>query len=132
MVEKPLTVRRLRGPARARRALLALTVTLGLLPFGAVSANDFPTQVRVEFVLGCMNEQGGQSYDTLYKCVCLIDAIAAEMSHDEFAQAQVFSQLRSTAGERGGVFRDPDQAQALIAKLEAAIDRGKARCFLPK
>jgi hypothetical protein len=44
----------------------------------------------------------------------------------------VFSQLRSTAGERGGVFRDPDQAQALIAKLEAALDRGKARCFLPK
>ena len=72
------------------------------------AANDFPTQARVEFVLGCMNEQGGQSYDTLYKCVCLVDAIAAEMTHEEFAQAQVFSQLRSTAGERGGVFRDPD------------------------
>jgi hypothetical protein len=108
----------------------ALSIGLALLLSGAALANDFPTQARVEFVLGCMEEQGGQSYDTLYKCVCLIDAIAVEMSHDEFAEAQVFSQLRSTAGERGGLFRDPDQAQALIAKLEAAIERGKAQCFI--
>ena len=77
-----------------------------------------------------MSEQGGQSYDTLYKCVCLVDAIAAEMTHDEFVEAQVFSQLRSTAGERGGVFRDPDQARSLVAKLEAAIEHGKAQCFI--
>ena len=107
-----------------------LSLWLGLLLPGAALANDFPTQARVEFVLGCMSEQGGQSYDTLYKCVCLIDAIAAEMSHSEFAEAQVFSQLRSTAGERGGVFRDPDQARSLVAKLEAALERGKARCFI--
>ena len=59
----------------------------GLLLAGVALANDFPTQARVEFVLGCMNEQGGQSYDTLYKCVCLVDAIAAEMTHDEFARS---------------------------------------------
>jgi hypothetical protein len=109
---------------------VALLLTL-LLPRGG-AANDFPTQARVEFVLGCMNEQGGQSYDNLYKCVCLVDAIAAEMSHEEFAQAQVFTQLRSTAGERGGVFRDPDQAQALSDKLAAAIERGKAGCLIRK
>jgi len=109
--------------------LRALLVALLLLP-GASHANDFPTQARVEFVLGCMNEQGGQSYDNLYKCVCLVDAIAAEMSHDEFAQAQVFSQLRSTAGERGGVFRDPEQARTLSAKLAAVIERGKAACLI--
>src|SRR5262245_5463218 len=109
--------------------LRGLCIALLLLP-AVASANDFPTQARVEFVLGCMNEQGGQSYDNLYKCVCLVDAIAAEMTHEEFAQAQVFSQLRSTPGERGGVFRDPDQARALIAKLETAIEHGKARCFI--
>ncbi|HEY5569046.1 MAG TPA: hypothetical protein VIM81_17610 [Gammaproteobacteria bacterium] len=105
---------------------------LGLLVPGITLANDFPTQTRVEFVLGCMNEQGGQSYDTLYKCVCLVDRVAAEMSHSEFVEAQVFSQLRSTAGERGGVFRDPDQARSLIEKLEAAMERGKAHCFVRK
>ena len=132
MSQKPVTLRRLRGLASVQWALPALCVSIGVLLAGGARANDFPTQARVEFVLGCMNEQGGQSYDTLYKCVCLVDAIAAEMGHDEFVEAQVFSQLRSTAGERGGVFRDPDQAQALIAKLDAVIGRGKARCFLPR
>jgi hypothetical protein len=107
-------------------------IGLALLFPGAMLANDFPTQARVEFVLGCMNEQGGQSYDTLYKCVCLVDAIAAEMTHDEFAEAQVFRQLQSTAGERGGVFRDPAQASSLVEKLEAVIERGKTRCFIPR
>jgi hypothetical protein len=112
--------------------LRPLSIALVLLQPGAAFANDFPTQARVEFVLGCMAEQGGQSYDTLYKCICLVDAIAAEMTHEEFAQAQVFSQLRSTAGERGGVFRDPDQAGALVAKLDGAVERGKAKCFIRK
>jgi len=112
--------------------LRALCMGLGLVALlpGVTLANDFPTQARVEFVLGCMNDQGGQSYDTLYKCVCLVDAIAAEMGYDEFAQAQVFSQLRSTPGERGGVFRDPDQAGSLVAKLKDATERSKAKCLI--
>ena len=109
---------------------LSIGLTSVLLLPGVTLANDFPTQTRVEFVLGCMDEQGGQSYDTLYKCVCLVDAIADEMSHDEFAEARVFSQLRSTPGERGGVFRDPDQARALVAKLQAATERGKMKCLI--
>lgn len=45
----------------SRSILLAL---LAALP-GVSSANDFPTQARVEFVLECMGQHGGQSYDTL-------------------------------------------------------------------
>jgi hypothetical protein len=112
------------------RAPIALALSPVLLLPRTGSANDFPTQARVEFVLGCMNEQGGQSYDSLYKCVCVVDAVAAEMSHEEFAQAQVFSQLRSTAGERGGVFRDPEQARSLVAKLTAVLERARAQCFV--
>jgi hypothetical protein len=131
MRQEHVTLRRSRVPAGFRQLLRGLAVAFGLPLAGTALANDFPTQARVEFVLGCMDEQGGQSYDTLYKCVCLVDAIAAEMSHDEFVEAQVFSQLRSTAGERGAVFRDPARARDLVAKLEAAVERGKARCFLP-
>jgi hypothetical protein len=104
-------------------------VLLVLLP-GLGSANDFPTQARVEFVLGCMNENGEQSYDTLYPCVCMIDRIAGAMSHPEFAQARVFTQLRSTPGERGGLFRDPEQARVLAEKLETAMEEGRAACFV--
>jgi hypothetical protein len=111
------------------RSLPLLLLLLLLLP-SVAAANDFPTQARVEFVLGCMDEQGGQSYDNLYKCVCVVDAIAAEMSHEEFAQAQVFSQLRSTAGERGGVFRDPPQAGALVEKLADVLERARVQCLV--
>lgn len=109
-----------------RMVPLALLASLPAL----CAANDFPTQARVEFVLGCMNERGSQSYDTLYPCVCLVDQIAEAMSYAEFAEAQVFSQLRSTPGERGGVFRDPDRAGLLTEKLQAAMDAGQARCFV--
>jgi len=119
------------GP-RLRTLLAASCVALvSGLPSWAF-ANDFPTQARVEFVLGCMLEEGGQSYDTLYPCVCLVDRIAEEMSYAEFVEAQVFSQLRSTPGERGGVFRDPEQAQSLPARLAAAIERARAACFVDR
>ena len=107
-----------------------LIAALASVTPGVADANDFPTQARVEFVLGCMSESGGQSYDTLYPCVCLIDKIAAEMAYKEFAEAQVFSQLRSTPGERGGVFRDPEQAGYLREKLDAVTERGRAACFV--
>lgn len=108
----------------------ALSVALLLMLPGISLGNDFPTQARVEFVLGCMSENGGQSYDTLYPCVCLIDRVAAAMSYAEFAEAQVFAQLRSTPGERGGLFRDPEQAHVLTEKLEAAMEEGRAACFV--
>lgn len=108
----------------------ALSVALVSMLPGLCWANDFPTQARVEFVLGCMSEYGGQSYDTLYPCVCLVDRIAASMSYAEFAEARVFAQLRSIPGERGAEFRDPEQAHVLTAKLEAAVANGRAACFV--
>jgi hypothetical protein len=108
----------------------ALSVALLLMLPGIALGNDFPTQARVEFVLRCMSENGGQSYDTLYPCVCLIDRIAAAMSYAEFAEAQVFAQLRSTPGERGGLFRDPERSHVLTEKLEAAMQEGRAACFV--
>jgi hypothetical protein len=107
-----------------------VAAALALLLPSFASANDFPTQARVEFVLGCMQQAGGQSYDTLYPCVCLIDRIAAAMTYAEFSEAQVFAQLRSTPGERGGVFRDPERATTLPEKLAAATAQGRAACFV--
>ena len=119
-----------RTSSRVSRWLLRASLLPACLLPALSAANDFPTQARVEYVLGCMNEHGGQTYDTLYPCVCLIDRIAAEMTYEEFAEAQVFSQLRSTPGERGGVFRDPDQASSLTEKLATATENGKAACFV--
>ena len=96
------------------------------------SNNDFPTQTRVEYVLQCMEKKGGQNYDTLYPCVCSIDKIAEKLTYDEFAEAQTFSYLRSTPGEKGAVFRDPPRAKELRDRLKEAVAFAEQSCFVKK
>lgn len=108
-----------------------LFIVAALLPVLG-QANDFPTLERVEYVLRCMNEHGGEDYNTLYGCVCKIDQIAAHMTYEDYAEAEVFRQLRSTPGERGGVFRDPPRADELRDKLQEATDTAEKSCFIKK
>jgi len=91
--------------------------------------NDFPTLTRVEYVLSWMKEKGGSNYDNLYHCVCAVDKIASQMSHEEFMQAETFETNKNLAGERGGVFRDPPQSKTLRDKLKAVNDEAVAACF---
>jgi hypothetical protein len=105
---------------------LAALAAAGLAP--SAYGNDFPTQARVEFVLRCMDSNGGQNYDTLYACVCTIDRIAEAFSYDEFSEAEAFALMRSTPGERGGVFRDPDRARALQKKYQETVAGAEHTC----
>src|SRR5262245_62795217 len=107
--------------------LLIAIAQLGLAP--SAIANDFPTQARVEYVLRCMDANGGQSYNTLYACVCSIDRIADSFSYADFAEAETFALLRSTPGEQGGVFRDPDRAHELQKKYQDVVSQAEQSCF---
>lgn len=98
-------------------------------PQAPAESNDFPTQARVEYVLQCMQEHGGQNYDNLYHCVCSADKIAGKMSYEEFGQAQTFTYLFNTPGERGAEFRDPPQSDKLRKKLKEAKTEAAAACF---
>jgi hypothetical protein len=110
------------------RKLLFLLIGAAVTP--SALGNDFPTLARVEYVLGCMNQIGNQNYDTLYQCVCSADKIAERLSFDDYSEAQTFTMLRSTPGEKGGVFRDPPQAEELREALADAQDYARASCFL--
>lgn len=99
-----------------------------LLPV-ASSANDFPTQARVEYVLRCMDQHGTRVFETMYACVCSIDRIAARFSYDEFEAAELLAQLRRTPGERGGVFRDPEGAEELAEKYLEVTEAAEESCF---
>ena len=92
--------------------------------------NEYPTQTRVEYVLQCMQRNGGQSYNTLYSCVCSVDKIAEAIAYDDFTEAQTFTYLRSTPGENGAVFRDPPRAKLLRKQLKEAEQSAKATCFV--
>ncbi len=92
--------------------------------------NDFPTQARVEYVIECMEKNGGQNYDSLYPCVCSIDKIATRLPYNDFAEAQTFTNYRELPGEAGGLFRDPPRAKELRKRLEEAEASAKQNCFV--
>ena len=97
----------------------------------SVVANDFPTQARVEFVLSCMDQRGGQSYNSLYPCVCVIDRIAARLSYREYTAAETLSFLYGTPGERGGFFRDAaPRSRKRIKAFQALRDEAEGACFV--
>ncbi|MCY4467356.1 MAG: hypothetical protein OXC08_01440 [Thiotrichales bacterium] len=112
--------------------LLALAAMVSLLHGARADANDFPTQARVEFVLSCMDERGGQSYDTLYPCICIIDRIASRITYRDYTAAETLSFLFSTPGERGGIFRDAaPQSRKRIKALRALREDAEAGCLIP-
>ena len=111
-----------------KQLLMAAAMSLSLYA-GTASANDFPTQARVEYVLACMNEQGEQSYDTLYPCVCIVDRIASGMPYREYVEAETLTFLFSTPGEKGGVFRDAaPESRKRIKALKALREESEAAC----
>lgn len=89
--------------------------------------NDFPTLARVEYVLRCMDYHGGQVYENMYSCVCSIDRIASVFSYDEFVRAEVLAQLRTTPGERGGLFREG--GTELVSKYFEVTEAAEETCF---
>lgn len=111
-----------------------LLLSVLLAPAITVQANeagetDFPTLARVEYVLACMKKQGKENYDTMYSCVCAIDHIRSQFGYDEYNEAYAYLQLRSTPGERGSMFRDPEQADQLRDKLAAVSETAEKNCF---
>ena len=107
-------------------ALTSLSVMTGAV------ANDFPTQARVEFVLSCMDERGGQSYNSFYPCICAIDRIASQMPYREYTASETLSFLYGTPGERGGFFRDAaPRSRERIKAFRALRQEAEAACFVP-
>jgi hypothetical protein len=92
--------------------------------------NGYPTLARVEYVLQCMEKNGGQNLDALYPCACSIDKIAAQLPYDDFAEAQTFTFMRDASGEAAGLFRDPPRAKELRERLEDAEGVARKNCFV--
>ncbi len=119
--------------SRFYRSLVVVFLVAASCISGPATANDFPTQARVEFVLGCMGERGGQSYDTLYSCICLIDRIAANISYNEYTAAETLTFLYRTPGERGGIFRDAaPRSRQRIKTFRAIHEEAEAACFVSR
>ena len=99
-------------------------------PGHGVEANDFPTLDRVDQVLTCMRGHGGQTLDNLYACSCVVDAVAAALSYDDFVEATTFKSFKSMPGEQGGLFRESARGRKLVQRLEEAEERAARSCFV--
>ena len=119
------------APAEARKAPAKAAAPAPAAAAQPTAGNDFPTLARVEYVLQCMNEHGGQNYNNLYHCVCAADRIAAALPYQDYAEALTFTYMFDQPGEKGGEFRDPPRSKELRDRLKAARKEAEA-CFPPK
>jgi hypothetical protein len=95
-----------------------------------VFAHDYPTMDRVDQVLTCMKLNGGQNVDNLFRCACEIDAIAQQLSLEDFNTARTYEIYKNMPGEKGSLFRESADGSAAVAKLAAARQDAKKRCFV--
>ncbi|WP_044042244.1 hypothetical protein [Caballeronia insecticola] len=110
----------LRCCALSLLACLSLISPLSFAATGAGNAapaksHDYPTEGRVEYVLGCMDDNG-HDFVNVYKCSCAIDKIAKVLTYDDFVEQSTFSKYATLGGEGGAEFR-VDRAKAQTKKF---------------
>jgi hypothetical protein len=91
---------------------------------------NYPTEGRVEYVLGCMDENG-HDFANVYKCSCTIDKIAASLPYDDYVEQATFSKYATMGGEGGAEFR-MDKARAQTKKFRALQQAAYDQCGLGK
>jgi hypothetical protein len=91
---------------------------------------NYPTEGRVEYVLGCMDDNG-HDFANVYKCSCTIDKIASAVPYDDYVEQSTFSKYATMGGEGGAEFR-MDKARAQTKKFRAVQQSAYEACGLVK
>ncbi len=94
----------------------------------AVAKNDYPTIEVVGYVLECMQQNGGQTLETMYSCTCRFDKLASFVPFDEYETAKTQQRFQSMPGEKGGVFRDSDSGRELVKSFEKKMEEVNKSC----
>jgi hypothetical protein len=109
--------------------LFLYSVALLLPAAGTATANDYPTSVRADYVIGCMAVNGNTRM-ALDKCSCALDAIAERLPYSRYEEAETALRMQAVPmGERGAIFRDPPDVRAAIEELRQAQAEATLRCF---
>lgn len=95
---------------------------------GPASANDYPTDARVDYVLACMGANG-QDRLTMLKCSCSIDAIAEQIPYDDYVAVETIKVMGERPGERGVLFREVGWAKDLMEEFRRAQVAADMACF---
>jgi hypothetical protein len=109
-------------------AALALVVGLASAPGQAAEENDYPTNARVDYVFGCM-AANGQTRDSLEKCSCSVDQLAAILPYDKYVQASTVLSMRQGIGQRANEFKSTKIFDDKVADLRRAQAEAEIRCY---
>lgn len=112
-----------------------LFAALMLLPLSAIAAdncaneaNDYPTAARADYVLACMNVNGG-TQDALRRCSCSIDVIATILPYDRYEEADTVLRMQKlTGGYLAQEFRT-EKSTKIVRALHEAQAEAEVRCF---
>jgi hypothetical protein len=108
---------------------LALSV---LLPLAAATAqaHEYPTVERVLWVQECMRAHPGPQFEMVNKCSCALDALARDVSLDDFMTMTTATNANSIGGERGNSIRDTEVMQVQIKRWRELQGKAKSGCFI--
>ncbi len=98
------------------------------IPGDIGALNDYPTAARTDYVLACMNVNGG-TQDALRRCSCSIDVIASILPYQSYEEADTVLRMRNlTGGYLAGEFR-VERSNKLVEALRSAQAEAEVRCF---
>ena len=98
-------------------------------PATANAPTPYPTVVISDYVLGCMLANG-TSPDSLRKCSCSIDFIAASIPYEEYETVDTLLRLQQMPGAgRNAIYKNSNWAKNAIAHLREVQAESTLRCF---
>ena len=115
-----------------RLGLVAGIVTRFML--GSTSAiaapQDYPTEALADYVFACM-ATNGQTQESLRRCSCSIDTIAAKLPYDDYVKAETVLRMQQLPGGdgRASMFRGTPWAKDMVDKLREAQVEAESKCF---
>ncbi len=105
-----------------------LLILAAYASLATADTNDYPTEVRADYVYVCM-KTNGETPDTLKRCACSIDVIASLLPYDRYVAAQTVASINQVQGQIGTMFRASEQSKAMLADLRRAEAEAEIRCF---
>lgn len=106
-------------------AALAMLAAPGI---GAEVENDYPTDARVDYVFGCM-AANGQTRESMQRCSCSLDQLAAILPYDKYVQASTVLSMRQGIGNRANEFKSTKVFDDKVADLRRAQAEAEIRCY---
>jgi hypothetical protein len=115
-------------PGALAAALLAAYCSTNAARAAELTANDYPTVARADYVFGCM-QVNGQTRDALERCSCSIDVIASLLPFDQYEEAETVMRVRQRAGKNASMFLAMPMLRAKVDDLKRAQVEAELRCF---